>query len=44
MFIAPLMTGGREAKTAVEGMGIEQIAAAPRALHVEIDRSRTTCS
>jgi diaminohydroxyphosphoribosylaminopyrimidine deaminase/5-amino-6-(5-phosphoribosylamino)uracil reductase len=38
MFIAPLMTGGREAKTAVEGMGIEQIASAPRALHVEIDR------
>jgi diaminohydroxyphosphoribosylaminopyrimidine deaminase / 5-amino-6-(5-phosphoribosylamino)uracil reductase len=38
MFIAPLMTGGREAKTAVEGIGIEQIAAAPRALHVEVDR------
>jgi diaminohydroxyphosphoribosylaminopyrimidine deaminase / 5-amino-6-(5-phosphoribosylamino)uracil reductase len=38
MFIAPLMTGGREAKTAVEGMGIEQIASAPRALHVEVDR------
>lgn len=38
MFIAPLMTGGRDAKTAVEGMGIEQIAAAPRALHVEVDR------
>jgi diaminohydroxyphosphoribosylaminopyrimidine deaminase/5-amino-6-(5-phosphoribosylamino)uracil reductase len=38
MFIAPLMTGGREAKTAVEGMGIEQIAVAPRALHVEVDR------
>jgi diaminohydroxyphosphoribosylaminopyrimidine deaminase/5-amino-6-(5-phosphoribosylamino)uracil reductase len=38
MFIAPLMTGGREAKTAVEGMGIEQITAAPRALHVEVDR------
>jgi diaminohydroxyphosphoribosylaminopyrimidine deaminase / 5-amino-6-(5-phosphoribosylamino)uracil reductase len=38
MFIAPLMTGGREARTAVEGMGIEQIAAAPRALHVEVDR------
>jgi diaminohydroxyphosphoribosylaminopyrimidine deaminase / 5-amino-6-(5-phosphoribosylamino)uracil reductase len=38
MFIAPVMTGGREAKTAVEGMGIEQIAAAPRALHVEVDR------
>jgi diaminohydroxyphosphoribosylaminopyrimidine deaminase/5-amino-6-(5-phosphoribosylamino)uracil reductase len=38
IFIAPLMTGGREAKTAVEGIGIEQIAAAPRALHVEVDR------
>jgi len=38
MFIAPLMTGGREARTAVEGIGIEQIAAAPRALHVEVDR------
>jgi diaminohydroxyphosphoribosylaminopyrimidine deaminase / 5-amino-6-(5-phosphoribosylamino)uracil reductase len=38
MFIAPLMTGGREAKTAVEGMGIELIASAPRALHVEVDR------
>jgi diaminohydroxyphosphoribosylaminopyrimidine deaminase/5-amino-6-(5-phosphoribosylamino)uracil reductase len=38
MFIAPLMTGGREAKTAVEGIGIEQIAAAPRARHVEVDR------
>ena len=38
MFIAPLMIGGRDAKTAVEGIGIEQIAAAPRALHVEVDR------
>jgi diaminohydroxyphosphoribosylaminopyrimidine deaminase / 5-amino-6-(5-phosphoribosylamino)uracil reductase len=38
MFIAPLMTGGRDAKTAVEGMGIERIASAPRALHVEVDR------
>jgi diaminohydroxyphosphoribosylaminopyrimidine deaminase / 5-amino-6-(5-phosphoribosylamino)uracil reductase len=38
MFIAPLLTGGRDARTAVEGMGIEQIAAAPRALHVEVER------
>jgi diaminohydroxyphosphoribosylaminopyrimidine deaminase/5-amino-6-(5-phosphoribosylamino)uracil reductase len=38
MFVAPLMTGGREARTAVEGIGIEQIAAAPRALHVDVDR------
>ena len=38
IFVAPLMTGGREAKTAVEGIGIERIAAAPRALHVDVDR------
>jgi len=38
MFIAPLMAGGREARTAVEGIGIEQIASVPRALHVEVER------
>src|SRR5215208_3534 len=38
IFIAPLMTGGREARTAVEGIGIQQIAAAPRALNVDVDR------
>jgi diaminohydroxyphosphoribosylaminopyrimidine deaminase / 5-amino-6-(5-phosphoribosylamino)uracil reductase len=38
IFVAPLLTGGREAKTAVEGIGIERIAAAPRALHVDVDR------
>jgi diaminohydroxyphosphoribosylaminopyrimidine deaminase / 5-amino-6-(5-phosphoribosylamino)uracil reductase len=38
IFIAPLLTGGREAKTAVEGIGIERIVAAPRAAHVEVDR------
>jgi diaminohydroxyphosphoribosylaminopyrimidine deaminase / 5-amino-6-(5-phosphoribosylamino)uracil reductase len=38
IFVAPLMTGGREAKTPVEGIGIEKIAASPRALHVEVDR------
>jgi diaminohydroxyphosphoribosylaminopyrimidine deaminase / 5-amino-6-(5-phosphoribosylamino)uracil reductase len=38
MFVAPLMTGGREARTAVEGIGIEQIGAAPRALHVDVER------
>jgi diaminohydroxyphosphoribosylaminopyrimidine deaminase/5-amino-6-(5-phosphoribosylamino)uracil reductase len=38
IFVAPLLTGGREAKTAVEGIGIERIAAAPRALEVEVDR------
>jgi diaminohydroxyphosphoribosylaminopyrimidine deaminase/5-amino-6-(5-phosphoribosylamino)uracil reductase len=38
MFVAPMLTGGREARTAVEGIGIERIAAAPRALYVEVDR------
>jgi diaminohydroxyphosphoribosylaminopyrimidine deaminase/5-amino-6-(5-phosphoribosylamino)uracil reductase len=38
IFVAPLLTGGREAKTPVEGIGIERIAAAPRALHVDVDR------
>jgi diaminohydroxyphosphoribosylaminopyrimidine deaminase / 5-amino-6-(5-phosphoribosylamino)uracil reductase len=38
IFIAPLMTGGREARTAVEGIGIERIAAAPRALQVEVEQ------
>ncbi|MBA3264019.1 MAG: bifunctional diaminohydroxyphosphoribosylaminopyrimidine deaminase/5-amino-6-(5-phosphoribosylamino)uracil reductase RibD [Thermoleophilaceae bacterium] len=38
IFIAPLMTGGRGARTAVEGIGIEKIGAAPRALHVDVDR------
>jgi diaminohydroxyphosphoribosylaminopyrimidine deaminase / 5-amino-6-(5-phosphoribosylamino)uracil reductase len=38
MFVAPLLIGGREAKTAVEGIGIERIAAAPRGLHVDVDR------
>jgi diaminohydroxyphosphoribosylaminopyrimidine deaminase / 5-amino-6-(5-phosphoribosylamino)uracil reductase len=38
MFIAPLLTGGRDAKTAVEGIGIERIASAPHALHLEVDR------
>jgi diaminohydroxyphosphoribosylaminopyrimidine deaminase/5-amino-6-(5-phosphoribosylamino)uracil reductase len=38
MFVAPLLTGGREAKTAVEGIGIELIAGAPRALEVEVER------
>jgi diaminohydroxyphosphoribosylaminopyrimidine deaminase / 5-amino-6-(5-phosphoribosylamino)uracil reductase len=38
IFVAPLMTGGREARTALEGIGIDTIAAAPRALHVEVER------
>ncbi|MGE5635854.1 MAG: bifunctional diaminohydroxyphosphoribosylaminopyrimidine deaminase/5-amino-6-(5-phosphoribosylamino)uracil reductase RibD, partial [Nocardioidaceae bacterium] len=38
MFLAPLLAGGRLARTAIEGQGTEAIAAAPRALSVALDR------
>jgi diaminohydroxyphosphoribosylaminopyrimidine deaminase/5-amino-6-(5-phosphoribosylamino)uracil reductase len=38
MFIAPLMLGGATAKTAVEGMGVAEIAAGSRALAIETER------
>ncbi|MDQ5835051.1 MAG: bifunctional diaminohydroxyphosphoribosylaminopyrimidine deaminase/5-amino-6-(5-phosphoribosylamino)uracil reductase RibD [Actinomycetota bacterium] len=38
LFVAPLLIGGREARTAVEGIGIGEIASAPRALHMEVER------
>jgi diaminohydroxyphosphoribosylaminopyrimidine deaminase/5-amino-6-(5-phosphoribosylamino)uracil reductase len=38
MFIAPLLAGGLKARTAVEGMGAEQIAAATRALATQVER------
>jgi diaminohydroxyphosphoribosylaminopyrimidine deaminase/5-amino-6-(5-phosphoribosylamino)uracil reductase len=38
MFVAPMLSGGRLARTAVEGIGIGEIAAAPHALHVEVER------
>jgi diaminohydroxyphosphoribosylaminopyrimidine deaminase/5-amino-6-(5-phosphoribosylamino)uracil reductase len=38
IFIAPLLAGGRDARTAVEGMGVEQIAGAKRALATEVER------
>ncbi len=38
IFIAPLLLGGREARTAVEGIGVERIAGAERALAVEMER------
>jgi diaminohydroxyphosphoribosylaminopyrimidine deaminase/5-amino-6-(5-phosphoribosylamino)uracil reductase len=38
MFIAPILSGGLEARTAVEGMGIGHMAGSPRALHVEVER------
>jgi diaminohydroxyphosphoribosylaminopyrimidine deaminase / 5-amino-6-(5-phosphoribosylamino)uracil reductase len=38
MFIAPLMLGGAKAKTAVEGIGVGDIAAGSRALALETER------
>jgi diaminohydroxyphosphoribosylaminopyrimidine deaminase/5-amino-6-(5-phosphoribosylamino)uracil reductase len=38
MFVAPLLSGGREARTAVEGIGIGEISASPRALSLEVER------
>jgi diaminohydroxyphosphoribosylaminopyrimidine deaminase/5-amino-6-(5-phosphoribosylamino)uracil reductase len=38
IFVAPLMLGGTKAKTAVEGIGIEQIASAQRPAAVEAER------
>jgi diaminohydroxyphosphoribosylaminopyrimidine deaminase / 5-amino-6-(5-phosphoribosylamino)uracil reductase len=38
MFVAPLMLGGAKAKTAVEGIGVEQISSGLRALHMETER------
>jgi diaminohydroxyphosphoribosylaminopyrimidine deaminase / 5-amino-6-(5-phosphoribosylamino)uracil reductase len=38
MFIAPLLLGGATAKTAVEGIGVGEIAAGMRALAIETER------
>ena len=38
MFVAPLLLGGTKAKTAVDGIGLETIAQAPRPMAVETER------
>jgi diaminohydroxyphosphoribosylaminopyrimidine deaminase / 5-amino-6-(5-phosphoribosylamino)uracil reductase len=38
IFIGPLLLGGAKARTAVEGIGVEAIASASRALHMETER------
>jgi diaminohydroxyphosphoribosylaminopyrimidine deaminase / 5-amino-6-(5-phosphoribosylamino)uracil reductase len=38
IFVAPLLMGGREARTTLEGLGVQEVAAAGRALSVEVDR------
>ena len=37
VFVAPVLAGGRDARTAVEGEGAEQIAAATRALSTQVE-------
>jgi diaminohydroxyphosphoribosylaminopyrimidine deaminase/5-amino-6-(5-phosphoribosylamino)uracil reductase len=38
IFVAPLLAGGRDARTALEGQGIEEIAGALRASELEVER------
>ena len=38
IFIAPILAGGREAKAAVEGQGVERISDSLRSLHTEVER------
>jgi diaminohydroxyphosphoribosylaminopyrimidine deaminase / 5-amino-6-(5-phosphoribosylamino)uracil reductase len=38
IFVAPLIVGGREARTTIEGLGVQEIASASRAMSVEVDR------
>ena len=38
MFIAPIMLGGAKARTAVEGIGVGDIASGARALAIETER------
>lgn len=38
MFVAPLLAGGREARAAIEGDGVERIGDAVRAVHADVER------
>jgi diaminohydroxyphosphoribosylaminopyrimidine deaminase / 5-amino-6-(5-phosphoribosylamino)uracil reductase len=38
MFVAPILAGGRDARTAVEGQGVEEISTATRALSTEVEQ------
>lgn len=38
MFVAPLLAGGREARAAIEGDGVERIGDAVRAIHTDVER------
>jgi diaminohydroxyphosphoribosylaminopyrimidine deaminase/5-amino-6-(5-phosphoribosylamino)uracil reductase len=38
IFVAPMLAGGRDARTAVEGQGLERIAGASRSIATEVER------
>ena len=38
LFVAPILAGGRDAKAAVEGQGVERISDAMRSLHTDVER------
>jgi diaminohydroxyphosphoribosylaminopyrimidine deaminase / 5-amino-6-(5-phosphoribosylamino)uracil reductase len=38
IFVAPMLAGGRDARTAVEGQGLEEIAGAARSIATEVER------
>lgn len=38
MFVAPMVVGGRDARAAIEGQGVETIAEAVHAVHAEVER------
>ena len=38
MFVAPMIVGGRDAHAAIEAQGVEPIADAARAVHIEVER------
>lgn len=38
MFVAPLLAGGKEARAAIEGDGVERIGDAVRAVHIDVER------
>jgi len=38
IFVAPILAGGREAKGAIEGQGVELISDSLRSLHTEVER------
>lgn len=38
LFVAPIVAGGRQARTPIEGRGIDEIGEAWRAIHTDVER------